>query len=101
MLGNNHLQPVTSSKKRQGRQTVGCTRLIVRWCKRKEEQPHSFTYRTQIGLHTGNEPEPHANEVCEPEGTDTHFTKTMHKAQTADEHKQLSIALGKYTLIIN
>ena len=50
-------------------------------------------------MHTGNELGPHANEVCEPEGTDTHFTKTMCKAQTADEsnalHKQLSTALGK------
>ena len=60
--------------------------------KRKEEQDPSFTYRTQTGVHTGNEPGPYAYEVCEPEGTDTHFTRTMCKAQTADECKQLSAA---------
>ena len=46
-------------------------------------------------MHTGNELEPHANEVCEPEGTDTHFIRTMCKAQTADEHKQLLTAQDK------
>ena len=35
--------------------------------KRKEEQHPSFTCRTQTEVHTGNEPGPHANEVCEPE----------------------------------
>ena len=33
----------------------------------KEEQCSGFTYRTQTGAHTGNEPGPRANEVCEPE----------------------------------
>ena len=60
--------------------------------KQEEQDLSFFTYRTQTGLYTGNEPGPHANEVCEPEGTDTHFTRTMCKAQTADERKQLSTA---------
>ena len=34
---------------------------------KQEGQDHSFTYRTQTGVHTGNEPGPHAIEVCEPE----------------------------------
>ena len=34
---------------------------------KQEEQDPSFTYRTQTGAHTGNEPGPRANEVCEPE----------------------------------
>ena len=61
----------------------------------KEEQHTSFIYRTQTGVHTGNEPGPYASEVCESEGTDTHFIRTMCKTQTADEHKQLSIAQDK------
>ena len=65
--------------------------------KRKEEQGLSFTYRTQTVVHTGNEPGSHPNEVCEPEGIDTHFTRAMCKAQTADERKQLSAAQGKQT----
>ena len=59
---------------------------------KQEDQDPSFAYRMQTRAHTGNEPGPHASEVCEPEGTDTHFTRTMCKAQTADEHKQLSTA---------
>ena len=51
---------------------------------KQEVQHPSFTYRTQTGLYTGNEPGPHPSEVCEPEGTDTHLTRTMctrHKLQ--------------------
>ena len=36
-------------------------------------------------MYTENESGSHASEVCEPEGTDTHFTRAVHKAQTADE----------------
>ena len=35
---------------------------------KQEEQRPSFTYRTQTGVHTGNEPGPHPSEACEPEG---------------------------------
>ena len=34
---------------------------------KQEEQDLSFTYRSQTGAHTGNEPRSHASEVCEPE----------------------------------
>ena len=61
---------------------------------KQEEQYPGFTYRTQTGVHTGNEPGPHASKVCEPEEQTLTSPRqsTRHKLQMNASNYQQPLA---------